>query len=434
VVTATALPELAAQIAAGRALPEGGGFLHLPLPDSFDHLALLARLNANHVIASYERPDRGLSLIGVGEAGRVEVGVGDEPQSARSAAMRLLEDANEASVPELRSRLLGGFAFDTEQTPSGPWAGFPTGALLLPNLLFVQDGAVSGVVVAPGVDPDEVDKLLADAVDDARNCARKVRVAHDVDREHWLTSVAAVASEVRRGQYEKAVLAASRELEADAPIGLGGTLERLRRDYAHCHIFTVSLDGATFLGASPELLVGLHGGVVSALGLAGSAPRSDDPAEDARLGRELLGSRKNRIEHEIVVRALREGLAPLTSDLQADEEPALLQLRNIQHLSTDVSARALGGVDILELVGRLHPRPAVCGWPTDTALEVIRRHETFDRGWYAGPVGWMDGAGDGDFAVALRSALVRGSRAWLFAGAGIMGDSDPVAERAEIEW
>jgi isochorismate synthase len=434
VVTATALPELAAQVAAGRARFGGDGFLRLSLPDSFDHLTLLRDLDANHVVASYEQPDRGLTLIGVGEAARVEVSPGDDPQSVRSAATQLLGDEPDGAIPELRPRLLGGFAFDTKRTPSGPWSGFPAGALLLPRLLFVREGGVSGVVVAPGVDPDEVEMLLAYGDATERGCAREVRVAQEVDREHWLTSVAAVASEVRDGQYEKAVLAASREIEADAPMSLGSALERLRHDYSHCHIFTITLSGATFIGASPELLVGLHGGVVSALGLAGSAPRSDDPAEDARLGRALLGSAKNRIEHEIVVRALREGLAPLTSDLQADEEPTLLRLRNIQHLSTDVSARALGGVDILELVGRLHPRPAVCGWPTDIALDVIRRHETFDRGWYAGPVGWMDGAGEGEFAVALRSALVRGSRAWLFAGAGIMGDSDPAAERAEIEW
>jgi isochorismate synthase len=434
VVAATALPELAARIADGRARPGGDQFLRVLLPSSFDPVELLRDPGANHVVASYERPDREFALVGVGEASRVALRPGDNPQFARDAALRLLLDDSNSELPELRPRLLGGFAFDIEREPSGPWAGFPTGALVLPRLLFVRDGSTTGVVVAPGVDPGEVEALLGRDRDDAPACATSVRVVQDVDREHWLTSVAAVAAEVRAGHYEKAVLAGTLAIEGDAPVDIGRALERLRADYAHCHLFTVTIGGATFVGASPELLVGLHGGVVSALGLAGSAPRGADPAEDERLGRGLLSSAKNRVEHEIVVRALREGLAPLTSDLQADEEPTLLQLRNIQHLATDVSARALGGVDILELVGRLHPRPAVCGWPTEAALEVIRAHETFDRGWYAGPVGWMDGEGEGEFAVALRSALVRGSRAWLFAGAGILGDSDPRAELAEIEW
>jgi len=429
------LPELAARIAEARARAGRSHFLRIPLEGTFDSIELLRDPIRNHVAVSYERPDRGLALVGVGEAARVEIRPGEDPQAARAAVARLLhEDTGLEPPPELRPRVLGGFAFDTQREPAGPWAGFPTGALVLPRLLFVREGDVTGVVVAPEVDAVDVDVLLAGTDIAAAPCATVTRVVQNVDREHWLTSVAAVASDIRAGRYEKAVLAGMRAIEADAPMSIGRALERLRAGYAHCHIFTMALGGGTFLGASPELLVALHGGVVTALGLAGSAARSADPDEDERLGRELLASRKNRVEHEIVVRALREGLAPLTSDLRADEEPALLQLQNIQHLSTDVSGRALGGVDVLELVGALHPRPAVCGWPTDTALEVIRRHETFDRGWYAGPVGWVDGVGDGEFAVALRSALVRDKRAWLFAGAGIMGDSDPHAELAEIEW
>ena len=147
----------------------------------------------------------------------------------------------------------------------------------------------------------------------------------------------------------------------------------------------------------------------------------------------MLNSVKDRIEHAIVVRALREGLADLATDLRAPNQPVLRRLRNIQHLATEVSADVRPGVDVLDVVERLHPTPAVCGWPAHIARSVIGRYERFDRGWYAGPVGWIDAAGDGEFAVGLRSALVRGARAWLFAGAGIMGDSDPEAELAEIE-
>lgn len=433
-VAAHALPDIAARIAEGRARPGGDRFLAVRLPDSFDPTVLLLDPAANHVVASFELPERGFALVGVGEAARIEVERGAHAESARDAARRLLSTEMDEGMPQLRPRMLGGFAFDSERPPSDMWAGFGAGALVLPRLLFVREGDVTGVVVAPGVDPGEVEALIGRARTTEASCPGPARIAQDIDREHWLTSVGAVAAEIRAGHYEKAVLAATREIEAETPMSIGGALARLREHYAHCHLFTVTSGGATFVGASPELLVGLHSGVVTALGLAGSAPRSADPAEDERLGRGLLSSTKNRVEHEIVVRALREGLAPLTSDLQADEEPALLKLRNIQHLATDVSARALGGVDILELVSALHPRPAVCGWPTDTALDVIRAHETFDRGWYAGPVGWLDGAGEGEFVVALRSALVRGSRAWLFAGAGIMGDSEPAQELAEIEW
>jgi len=434
VVTVPALPEIAAQIAEARARAGRDRFLGVRLPSSFDPSELLSDLGGNHVVASYERPDRGIALVAVGEAGRADAQPGESPQALRARAQALLEAGATSETHALRPRLLGGFAFDTSHEPEGPWAGFASGSLVLPRLLFVRDGDITGVVVAPGVDADEVEALLERRDGGPRRREAEVQVAREVDRAAWLTSVGEIAADIRAGRYEKVVLASSREIASEEALDLGCALERLRAGYPHCHLFTMSAGGATFLGATPELLVSLREGVVSALGLAGSAPRSGSPEEDDRLGRELLASRKNRVEHDIVVRTLRDDLRPVTSDLEAADEPGLLRLPNIQHLATDVSGRALAGVDILELVGRLHPRPAVCGWPTETAIEVIRRHETFDRGWYAGPVGWMDAAGEGEFAVALRSALVRSERAWLFAGAGIMGDSVPEAELAEIEW
>jgi salicylate biosynthesis isochorismate synthase len=357
---------------------------------------------------------------------------GAGPEGARDAVRQLLDADAEVDRPELRPRLLGGFAFETGRPLAEPWSQFTPGALVLPRLLFIREGAVNGVVVAPGVDPGEVDAVLGGTRGD--DCVRRaLRVAHDVDSERWLASVRAVAGAVRAGRYEKAVLAASRELEADGKIGVGAALSQLRDQYPYCHVFSFTAGDSVFLGASPELLVSLHDGMVRSLGLAGSMRRDADPATDAQLGQALLDSAKDRIEHEIVVRALRESLAPLTSELRAPNQPSLLKLRNIQHLATEVTGRAADGVDVLTLVQGLHPTPAVCGYPTAAARAVIDAHETFERGWYAGPVGWLDAAGDGEFAVALRSALVRGSRAWLFAGAGIMGDSRPADELAEIE-
>jgi salicylate biosynthesis isochorismate synthase len=423
--------EIAARIVASREASDTRRFLGLRLPD-FDPSTLLADPQANGVVASYERPSAGLVLVGVGEAGRAECAPGEGPEGLRAAARALLAGEYTADTPELRPRLLGGFAFDGRRPPRAPWVGFAPGALVLPRLLFVSEGGVTGVVIAPGVDPDEVEAALTPPPM-RTEAPQELRIAQDVDRAHWLTSVGAVAAAVREGDYEKVVLAASRELDADQTIPVGATLARLRADYPHCHVFSLRTGDATFLGASPELLVSLHDGLVRSLGLAGSARRGADDEEDAAMGQALLDSAKDRIEHETVVRALREGLAPLTAHLHAPNQPVLLKLRNIQHLATDVTAEAAPGVDVLALVAGLHPTPAVCGYPSAAAREVIESHEHFDRGWYAGPVGWMDGNGDGEFAVALRSALVRGQQAWLFAGAGIMGDSVPALELAEIE-
>jgi len=436
-VAADVLPaSAAAALALERTAGGEDAFVGIRLPASLDPRVLLRDPQAHGISASYERPGIDFTLIGVGEAASITL----QPEAdgpVEADPLGWLRRPAVAADPALRPRLLAALAFDGRRAPRGPWEGWGCGQLLLPCLLFVRDGEVNGVVVAPGVPPQQLSATLtaivaAAATPDILPAPVDWRVAHELDRPRLLASVAAVAAEIRAGVYEKVVLAGSRELEASAPIDLGAAIERLRSEYPHCHLFTVTRGDATFLGASPELLVSLREGRVLALGLAGSAPRGESEAEDDQYGQGLLGSAKDRIEHAIVVQAVREGLAPLTDALRAPNQPRLLRLRNIQHLATEVTARARAGVSILALVRGLHPTPAVCGWPTEAARRVIHAHENFERGWYAGPVGWVDAAGDGEFAVALRSALVRGRRAWLFAGAGIMGDSRPEAELAEI--
>ncbi len=414
-----------------------GSFLSLSLPPAFDPRALLNDPARFRVAASFERPDRGLALVGIGEAARVDVPAGSGPASVRDEARLLLDAAVEGDAPGLRARLLGGFRFNPSAAVREPWVDHGAGWLLLPRILFVADGEANGVVLGPGVEPREASDLLrtlasvsAPSVDEGGS---DLRVEQPVNRSRWLASVGAIAEEVRNGAYEKAVLASSMALAGQEPISVGRVLDRLRTNYDDCFVFTMRRGDSVFLGASPELLVSLADGHLHSLGLAGSTPRGVTPEEDEQLGAALMASAKDRIEHETVVRAIRERLEGATQSVRAPNQPQLRRLRNIQHLATDITGQTRPGVHILDLVQRVHPTPAVCGWPADRAREVIGEHESFDRGWYAGPVGWVDGQGDGEFAVALRSALVRGERAWLFAGNGIMGDSDPEAEYAEVQ-
>ncbi|MFA7250363.1 MAG: isochorismate synthase, partial [Dehalococcoidia bacterium] len=412
---------------ARRASPDA--FLSLTLPPAFDPRRLLDDPQGAGIVASYERPAQGIAMIAIGEAARIEAPWGAGPGAVGAQARALVDRAGGGDLPGLRPRLLGGFRFNASASPHAPWEAFGAGWLVLPRLLFLATGESNAMILAPSAEPHDVAALVERAQrPPGRLAAAPLHVEQPVDRERWLASVAAIAAEVRAGLYEKAVLASTQELQGDAPISIGRALARLRVNYPDCHLFTMTSGESTFLGASPELLVSLTRGRVRALGLAGSTPRGADPAEDERLGAALLESAKNRIEHETVVRAIRERLEPATEELLAPNQPQLRRLRNIQHLSTEISGRVRPGVDVLDLVQRLHPTPAVCGWPFERAREVITQHEAFDRGWYAGPVGWMDGSGDGEFAVGLRSAVVRGSHAWLFAGNGIMGDSVPQQE------
>ena len=188
---------------------------------------------------------------------------------------------------------------------------------------------------------------------------------------------------------------------------------------------------ADFLGASPEQLIRLSKGRLQTAALAGSAPRGHSPEEDARLGRKLLESKKDQAEHAVVVRALRERLASCCEKLEIPEAPRLRGLAGIQHLETPIRGRLREDLHVLELAGRLHPSPAVAGFPRSGALAWLREHEGLERGWYAGAVGVVDAQGDGEFCTALRSALLRGGEARLFAGAGIVEGSKPRAELRE---
>jgi isochorismate synthase len=208
-------------------------------------------------------------------------------------------------------------------------------------------------------------------------------------------------------------------------------LRHLSESYRDCFVFAVGEGDRCFVGATPERLARVRDGLVSTMSVAGTIRRGATPEEDKALGDYLLGSVKDNVEHAPVVRAIVEALGDLCEDLDVGKSPSLIKLGNLQHLYTPVSARLSGEHTLLDVIERLHPTPAVGGWPLDIALQIIGEREGFDRGWYAGPVGWMDQNGDGDFAVALRSALLCGSQATLFAGCGIVADSNPEREYAE---
>jgi salicylate biosynthesis isochorismate synthase/menaquinone-specific isochorismate synthase len=207
----------------------------------------------------------------------------------------------------------------------------------------------------------------------------------------------------------------------------------LRDAFPSCFVFCVGRGDATFIAASPELLIRREGLRASTMALAGSTRRSADPAVDAHLGEQLLRSDKDREEQAIVARRIERALRRHAVWVTSSPEPVLVRVANIQHLATPIRAQLARSVDVLELAGLLHPTPAVGGEPLDRAAPLIPALEGLDRGWYAGPVGWTDAAGDGELCVALRCALLRGSSARCYAGVGVVRDSDPAAELAETE-
>ncbi len=248
-------------------------------------------------------------------------------------------------------------------------------------------------------------------------------------REEWMGAVAGTVERIRAGELEKAVLARDSFADADAPVDVRVLLERLRTRFPAC--FTFSVGG--MVGATPELLLRREGDQLTSLVLAGTRPRGEDPESDQLLGQQMLASAKDIEEHGLAVDSLRDALEPLAEELVVPAWPHLLKLANVQHLATRAHARLSAGVSALDAVAALHPTAAVGGTPTATAMRLIAEVEGMDRGGYAGPVGWLDGAGNSEWGIALRCAHVDGAHARLYAGGGIVAGSDPVSEVAEAE-
>jgi isochorismate synthase len=341
---------------------------------------------------------------------------------------------------------LGGFAFAPDGGASELWDGFAPASLVVPEISLARRGDRAAVTVNVEAAPDDVlEELIARAVQRAKELhgaslplldpapAGAYRVHSPMPPSHYEQGVARAVQGIRAGEVEKVVLA--REVDVHAPIehDPAAILGLLRAEFPSCYTFAVGRGEAAFIAASPELLVRRDGQRASTVALAGSIGRSADPAVDDHLGERLLRSDKDREENAIVARRIARALHPLAVWVTAAPEPVLVRVANIQHLATPIRAQLAEPVPVVELAGALHPTPAVGGEPRQIAIEMIPALEGIDRGWYAGAVGWTDATGDGEFCVALRCALLRGRHARLYAGGGIVRDSDPAAELAETE-
>ncbi|MCH8884703.1 MAG: isochorismate synthase [SAR324 cluster bacterium] len=400
---------------------------------------------------AWERPKDGLAIAGGGAALRF---LGEGPRRFHDLAERvgtalgLAVTACEGEAPPPVPYALGGFAF-FDEVSAADWPGFGAAQLVVPEWMVLRTGGRSHTVVSvpvaaedrPGERAAFLDKLVARL----RKAARKIettggrssagRLSRGDEVEghrHWFEIVTGALEKIRAGRLSKVVLARAVELFGDVPRAPQAVLRALRSAYPDCFSFIVDPGaGQMFLGATPERLARLEGGALQLGAMAGSTPRGDRPDADEALGRRLMSSPKEREEHAIVVEAILEAVRPLGGEIELPDQPRLVKLTNVQHLYTPITVRAAEPPSLLPLLARLHPTPAVGGHPRAEALEMIQAVERFDRGWYAGPVGWIDGRGGGDFVVTIRSALLREQDALLYAGCGIVAGSNPEREYQE---
>jgi menaquinone-specific isochorismate synthase len=368
---------------------------------------------------------RGEGLVGWGEAARLEV---SGPRALADAAAWWAEytadlDVDDAlGIPGTGPVLFASIAFD-------PVAG--TSVFVVPEVTLGRRDGVGWLTTAGDADPRD----LPAPQPDGDGPAPRLRYADGAkDPASWCAAVATAVERIGAGELAKVVLARDLLVSADGPLVPRRLLRKLAARFPDCWTFAV--DG--LLGATPELLLRRTGRQLSARVLAGTAPRGAG-VDDDRLAAALIGSAKDRAEHALAVDSLVEALEPYCTTLEAPSEPDLLTLANVRHLATDVTglqrrSGARGRAGLLELVDAVHPTAAVCGTPTPAASAVIAELEGMERGRYAGPVGWLDARGDGEFGLALRCAeLIGNDGARLFAGCGIVAGSDPATELAETQ-
>jgi menaquinone-specific isochorismate synthase len=386
----------------------------------------------------------GLELVGGGATAVVRAEGTDRFDVLRADAERLFTDVDADGPPATRPRVLGGLAFEADHAPAPPWEGFPAALFVLPSIQLTRADDRTWLSVASyGTDatPESVAARL-DAVHDRidelpmmRPSGRRPGIDATrrlTTKSEWIASVERAVSSIRDGDLRKVVLATALDASLDAPIDVPDTLERFRRTYPNCYRFLVQpTDDCGFFGPPPERLVRMDGERVATEALAGSVERGDTPEADAALARSLEASEKLGHEQALVTDAIRERLEPFGTVSVGKRE--IKQLSTIQHLRTPITATLGDETHVLDVVEALHPTPAVGGLPPERARTVIRETEPFDRGWYAAPIGWFDAAGDGEFVVGIRSAVAGGRDAMLYAGNGIVGDSEPEEEWAELD-
>ena len=334
------------------------------------------------------------------------------------------------------ARVLVGFSFSADGGSRPEWDGFTPTSAVLPMAAVIRAGDRHELVVAvaPGQSPESVIRLLS-------GLSKNVRVEAARASDHSIESrpapaeyeraVAEAVDAILGGQLDKVVLARSVVVTSDEGPHPFELAERLRADYPACYTFGWREGDATFVGASPELLVATEDRAVRSHPLAGSAPRGEGDDLDRAIGEALMASSKDRSEHELVVHDIARRLRSVTTNLAVAEHPSLRKLTHVQHLSSEIAGTLNEDLSVVEVAGLIHPTPAVGGSPGSEAAALIAKSEDMDRGWYAGGLGWSDGTGSGEIAVALRCALLRGQQAFVYAGAGIVADSDPHAELEE---
>jgi isochorismate synthase len=392
--------------------------------DPFDFARTGAALVDRAVALATPRGDR---RVGLGTAWHAASSGSDRFADLKTAIGELEDDA---------ATLFVGYSFLDEMRAGGLWSDYGAAEAFLPRIAIerIEGDAKLTVAIPPDEEPQPTLDLLASmrhpewrAVEDSGDHSIESHPAVS----QWAGTVESAIKAIRAEDFAKVVLARSVVVSSSEPVPILRVFRQLARSYPQCFNFAWKSGGSVFMGASPELLAEVDEGRFRSNPLAGSAPRGEGMEDDELIGDALMSSAKDQVEHQLVVDDMKARLGGIVADLDVPAHPSLKKMATVQHLSTVITGTIAPGMGVMDAVAAVHPTPAVGGVPRDVAIDYIASHEELDRGWYTGGVGWVTPSGDGEIAIALRCGLINRATTTLFAGAGIVGDSDPAAEVLE---
>lgn len=342
-------------------------------------------------------------------------------------------------------KFFGGFSFDARHKESPPWSGFSSALFVLPRVQLIQTKNGFELILneyGDGIDPTQVELNLLSLKSKMESApvsshphlpSQLVKLTPSVSRNLWTSQLTDVLSIIENKSLDKIVLAQSLKATLKHPLTPLNTFYNLRDQNPGCYHFLFEpLAGNTMFGATPELLVSLDGNMIQTEILAGSIARGDSESADVTLSKELLASSKNQHEHSLVIDALKSKINTFSTDIDITPQK-IKKLETVQHIWTTMKAKLDANEHILSIANAFHPTPAISGIPSNKAQDTIRLLEPFNRGWYGGPFGWFDHDGNGEFVVSIRSAVAHKNEVMLYAGAGIVSDSNPQEEWDEVQ-
>ena len=413
-----------------------------------DKVPTIPQLPAPFLI--WGRPDRNHYRIGLGTALQYKTSGKERFQKLQCYFDKIRSNWHHNCLAELpyQPGAFCAFAFDEDDTMSGPWQEIANTMITIPELLLEFSEGRYTLTLSCQTDQLQTSEkqiehwlarttTLLQSITAKDSCIESENTLYRAPGEptsnDWMVLVENAKTAIDDNQLAKVVAARHIHIHGTSAFNETAILKRLAKNYPSCYLLGVSLGSKTLVAATPEQLIALNNGTISCDALGGTGKRGNDTRQDNLFAHRLLQDTKTRHEHKLVVDHLHQRLSNISAHLSIPDSPSVLSLGQMQHLWTPIKAQCRPGISLFDLAATLHPTPAVAGTPTKEAKQWIAENEPFNRGWYSGGVGWIQADGNGELAVLLRAALLSDNSAELYAGAGIVSDSDPRAELDETE-